>query len=195
MPDDIWQTMILTGELGRHPVHFFTSAGSTNDLALILSNTGAPDSTLIVADSQNAGRGRLAGRAWHSPPGTGLYFSLILRPGFPPSRLADFNLAAARAAAEALGRTGIRARVKPPNDVIGSMGRLSGKICGILAEACGPSRRVDWLVLGVGINVNNAARTTPGAMSLKALTGRSWNPAGILRGFLEQFALAYSNFR
>ncbi|HAM35515.1 MAG TPA: biotin--[acetyl-CoA-carboxylase] ligase [Elusimicrobia bacterium] len=178
---------------GVAQVLHLTVTDSTQNVARFLADQGAEDRTLVWADRQTAGRGRLR-RRWASGPG-GLYFSLILRPGFPPSRLADFNLAAARAAAEALGRTGIRARVKPPNDVIGSMGRLSGKICGILAEACGPSRRVDWLVLGVGINVNNAARTTPGAMSLKALTGRSWNPAGILRGFLEQFALAYSNFR
>ena len=166
-----------------------TSTDSTQAVARFLADQGAPDRTLVWADRQTAGRGRLQ-RRWTSRPG-GLYFSLILRPDFPPSRLADLSLAAAAAAAEALAFTGISTAVKPPNDVIGSLGRRSGKVCGILAEASGDSRSVDWVVLGVGINVNNAASGIKGAASLKGLTGRPWEPAEVLHAFLKSFAAAY----
>lgn len=169
---------------------------STQSVARFLAEQGAPDRTLVWADRQTAGRGRME-RLWDSGPG-GLYFSLILRPAFSPSRLADLSLATAAAAAEALqdlGGTGLQAAVKPPNDVIGSRGRRSGKVCGILAEASGGSRVVDWLVLGVGMNVNNVTRGVAGAASLKGLTGRAWDPAAILRLFLGKFAGAYRTFR
>ena len=133
-------------------------------------------------------------RRWTSRAG-GLYFSIILRPSFPPSRLADLNLAIAGAAAAALAVTGITTAIKPPNDVIGSRGRLSGKVCGILAEASGGSRSVDWVVLGVGINVNNSVSGVPGAASLKSLTGRAWEPAEVLRSFLKNFNEIYRAFR
>jgi len=170
-----------------------SSADSTQAVARFLAEQGAPDRTLVWADRQTAGRGRLQ-RRWTSRPG-GLYFSLILRPSFPPSRLAELSLAVAGAAAESLIFTGITAAVKPPNDVIGSRGRRSGKVCGILAEASGGSRSVDWVVLGVGINVNNAVSGVPGAASLKGLTGRRWEPDQVLSSFLGSFAKAYRSFR
>jgi BirA family biotin operon repressor/biotin-[acetyl-CoA-carboxylase] ligase len=101
----------------------------------------------------------------------------------------------AGAAAQALTATGISTSVKPPNDVIGSRGRRSGKICGILAEASGSSRTVDWVVLGVGINVNNSVSGVKDAASVKKLTGRSWDQTEILRYFLKSFADAYRRFR
>lgn len=165
---------------------------STQAVARYLAEQGAPDLTLVWADRQTAGRGRLR-RRWDSRPG-GLYFSLVLRPAFPPSRLADLSLAAAQAAAEALAAAGVKASVKPPNDVIARRGRRSGKVCGLLAEASGGSRRVEWLVLGVGVNVNNPVRGIKGAASLRSLTGRTWDPAEILRLFLERFVCAYRRF-
>ena len=170
-----------------------SSTDSTQTVARFLAEQGAPDLTLVWADRQTAGRGRLK-RRWTSRSG-GLYFSLILRPSFAPSRLADLSLAMAGAAAEALASTGIATAVKPPNDVIGSRGRRRGKVCGILAEASGGSRSVDWVVLGVGINVNNSVSGVKGAASLKSLTGRPWEPAEILRSFLRSFAKAYRDFR
>jgi len=133
-------------------------------------------------------------RRWDSRPG-GLYVSLILRPGFSPSRLAELSLIAAQAAARALSsQAGIRTEVKPPNDVLAFEGERPGKICGILAEASGDCRRLHWVVLGVGINVNNAPRAQ-GAASLKTLTGRSWDMAEVLRGFLREFDSLYAEFR
>ncbi|MCX5795768.1 MAG: biotin--[acetyl-CoA-carboxylase] ligase [Elusimicrobia bacterium] len=170
-----------------------SSTDSTQAVARFLAEQGAPDRTVVWADRQTAGRGRMK-RRWTSRAG-GLYFSLILRPSFPPSRLADFSLATAGAAAEALAVAGISCAVKPPNDVIGSRGKRSGKVCGILAEASGGSRSVDWVALGVGINVNNSVSGVKGAASLKGLTGRAWEPAEVLRSFLKSFADAYRDFR
>ena len=161
---------------------------STQAVARGLAEQGAAHGTVVWADRQTAGRGRLS-RRWASGPG-GLYFSLILRPRFAPARLADLSLAAAQAAAQALSSCGITAAVKPPNDVFGSSGRRSGKICGILAEARGGARRVEWLVLGVGINVNNSPRIR-GAVSLKSLTGAARPCEDVLRLFLDRFWPAY----
>ncbi len=166
MSDDPWQTMLLTGELGRHPVNFFTSTGSTNDLALILSNTGAVDGTLIVADSQSAGRGRLEGRTWHSPHGTGLYFSLILRPHLAPADFPKLTLAAGLALCKGLeSHTHCQPGLKWPNDLF-----LHGKKCGgILTETqavAGAGQTA--VVIGIGLNVNTPPETFSGELRAKA---------------------------
>lgn len=163
---------------------------STQTVARFLAEQGAPHGTLVWADRQTAGRGRMS-RKWDSAPG-GLYFSLILRPSFPPSRLADLSLLTAEAAAATLSKqAGIETAVKPPNDVYAVANGKARKVCGILAEASGGSRRVDWVVVGVGINVNNKVKFA-GAASLKGLTGRSWDAAEVLRRFLDQFNRSYA---
>ena len=191
MSDDLWQTMILTGELGRYPVHFFTNTGSTNDLALALSNTGAPDSTLVVADSQNAGRGRLAGRSWHSPPGTGLYFSLILRPRLAPADFPKLTLAAGLALCKALeNHTHCQPRLKWPNDLF-----LHNKKCGgILTETqavAGAGQTA--VVIGIGLNVNTPPETFAElrvkATSLLAETGASYERGPLLAAILSELDL------
>lgn len=164
-------------------------ADSTQTVARFLAEQGAPDRTLVWAQRQTAGRGRLR-RRWQSRDG-GLYFSLILRPTFSPGRLVELNLLAARTVAETLADAGIRTEVKPPNDVMAERGRKRGKICGILAEAAGNDRRVEWLILGVGINLNNQVTGVPGAVSLRGLTGRAWEPADTLERFLRRFQPAY----
>ncbi|MBI4377222.1 MAG: biotin--[acetyl-CoA-carboxylase] ligase [Elusimicrobia bacterium] len=167
--------------------------GSTQEVARYLANRGAPDHTLVWAERQNAGKGRL-GRRWESPPG-GLYFSLVLRPRFPPSRLADLSLLSAQAAAAALSRlAGVKTEVKPPNDVLVEHKGRAKKICGILAEASGGSRGVDWVVLGVGINVNNKVPALPEAASLKSVTGREWDLEQVLAAFLREFEARYASF-
>jgi BirA family biotin operon repressor/biotin-[acetyl-CoA-carboxylase] ligase len=166
---------------GASQVLHLAETESTQTLARALAEGGAPDRTLVWADRQTAGRGRMK-RAWKSPEG-GLYFSLVLRPRFAPSRLADFSLATGAAIAGALQKlTGQPFAVKPPNDVY-SAGPRPGKVCGILAEASGSARKLDWLVVGVGVNVN--ARPKIGrAQSLKSLTGRAWPVEDVLRAVL-----------
>jgi BirA family biotin operon repressor/biotin-[acetyl-CoA-carboxylase] ligase len=193
MSEDLWQTMIRTGELGRYPVHFFPSTGSTNDLALALGNTGAPDATLVVAESQSAGRGRLAGRAWHSPPGTGLYFSLILRPNLAPPDFPKLTLAAGLALCKSLeSHTPCRPGLKWPNDLF-----LHGKKCGgILTETqavAGAGQTA--VVIGIGLNVNTPPESFSGelhtkATSLLAATGALYDRGLLLTAILAELELA-----
>lgn len=153
-----------------HLVRFKTTA-STQSVARRLAEEGAPDGTLVWALGQTAGRGRM-GRRWRSGPG-GLYVSWLLRPKFSPTRLADFSLACGAAAAAALRDiSGIETAIKPPNDVLalGPDGKYR-KVCGILCEASGGSSSLDWIVVGIGVNVNNAPPLKR-ATSLQALTGR-----------------------
>lgn len=164
------------------------TTASTQTIARRLAEEGAPDGTLVWALRQTAGRGRL-GRRWCSEPG-GLYVSWLLRPRFPPARLADFALACGAAAAAALGETaGIKTTVKPPNDVLAFCpdGRRR-KLCGILCEAAGASDSLDWLAVGIGVNVDNAPpleRST----SLRALTGRRWALSAVLGALMKRMAV------
>ena len=192
MFDDLWQTMIRTAEIGHHPVHFFTSTGSTNDLALALSNTGAPDASLIVADSQSGGRGRLAGRSWYSPPGTGLYFSLILRPQLAPADFPKLTLAAGLALCKGLeSHAHCQPGLKWPNDLF-----LHGKKCGgILTETqavTGAGQTA--VVIGIGLNVNTPAEAFTNdlrakATSLLAETGIIHERGALLAAILVELDL------
>lgn len=163
-------------------------AESTQDLAKAMAEQGAAEGTLVRADRQTGGRGRLD-RVWKSPEG-GLYFSLILRPRFAPAKLAEFGLMAGECVARALEKTtGIRAAIKPPNDVL-----IDGrKVCGILCEAAGGARGLAWLVLGVGINVNNKAPQAA-ATSLRAVTKKSWPLDAVLDAVVADLSRAYRRF-
>jgi BirA family biotin operon repressor/biotin-[acetyl-CoA-carboxylase] ligase len=126
-------------------------------------------------------------RRWSSGPG-GLYFSLILRPKMEPSQLPGLSLALGEACAGAIGKlAGIETTVKPPNDVLGR--NPSGKfrkICGILTEASGDSKKVHWLAAGIGVNVNNRLpKTLAEASSLAELTGRRFDLSDVLDAVLE----------
>jgi BirA family biotin operon repressor/biotin-[acetyl-CoA-carboxylase] ligase len=138
---------------------------STQERARELARDGAPHGTLVVSKVQIGGRGRL-GRRWGSPAG-GLWMSVVLRPGIPTEVAARTTQAAAVGVAKALRRLGVEARIKWPNDLLVG-GR---KICGILAESSvesvpvagkkvgpGEGRRVDFIVLGVGLNANLDSR-------------------------------------
>jgi BirA family biotin operon repressor/biotin-[acetyl-CoA-carboxylase] ligase len=146
--------------------------GSTNDDARRLAQEGAPEGTVVVARSQTAGRGRL-GRSWHSPEGSGLYLSIVLRPAEPLDRVGRYALAAALAAVETCHGTGaIAARIKWPNDVLVE-GR---KVAGVLAELRSGKGGAE-LVLGFGINVRTPDDGYPAELasivtSLSAAAGR-----------------------
>lgn len=162
---------------------------STQTVARRLAQEGAPDGTLVWALAQSKGKGRM-GRRWRSAPG-GLYVSWLIRPGFEPERLAEFSLACGAAAAAALRDLGVpQPAVKPPNDVLarGADGRFR-KICGILCEASGDSSRLHWLVVGVGVNVDNDPPLKR-ATSLKALTGRRTGLEPVLRALMRRLARA-----
>ncbi len=140
---------------------------STNDDVRRLAADGAPEGTVVLAESQSAGRGRL-GRTWDSPDRAGLYLSVLLRPADPPERIGRYPIAAAVAVCEACRAfAGDRVTVKWPNDVLAE-GR---KLAGVLAEMRqGPSGAE--LVLGIGINVNQTAEDFPAALRRSAASLR-----------------------
>jgi len=123
---------------------------STNTEARRLATQGAPEGTVIVAESQLAGRGRL-GRTWTSPAGKGLLFSVVLRPDLPMADAHMLTLAVGNAIAEAIeGQVKVPVHLKWPNDLVVA----NKKVGGILLEVSGEHDRVEWVVAGVGINVN-----------------------------------------
>lgn len=123
---------------------------STNLAAKELARKGAPHGTLVIAEAQTGGRGRLD-RSWVSPPNKGAWFSIILRPPVEYARLPQITLLAAVAIREAIREeTHLPAGIKWPNDIL-IRGR---KVCGILTEVKGEMDRVEYVVLGIGINLN-----------------------------------------
>lgn len=157
-PDELLHGLELTrGRRGTfgNPFYFYTEIGSTNDRAAELAEAGAPEGTSVVAASQTAGRGRF-GRTWFSPPGAGLYVSVVVRQRRAASLL---TLAGGVALAEGISTaTGLRVEIKWPNDIVveGGLGRRR-KLAGILAEASTGVEGLQYVVLGFGINMGPAA--------------------------------------
>lgn len=164
---------------------------STNARVLALARGGAPAWTAVVADSQTAGRGR-GGRAWASPPGVALYFSVLLRPSLAPDVLPLATLAAGCAVAEAVrAETGLPAGLKWPNDVLVN-GR---KACGILCEAETGPDGAPAVAVGIGLNVNTPRSALPPrpafpATSLAAEAGRTFDRERLLQACLAALRAA-----
>ncbi len=185
-PDTIrpcaWLAGLGTRRLGRGVIHYDRSLPSTMDTAFTLARAGAPEGSVVCAETQSRGRGRF-GRVWSSPPG-GIYVSLLLRPTTPLFEVSRVPIAAAVALVETLTVcTGVSPRIKWPNDVLLD----GGKVAGILVELSAEMERVHFLVVGVGINVQVAPGRLPvGAVDLATVTGRRWERSALLRRFLEE---------
>jgi BirA family biotin operon repressor/biotin-[acetyl-CoA-carboxylase] ligase len=166
------------------------SVGSTNDAARVLAADGAEDGTLVWAREQTAGRGR-QGRDWTSPPGN-LYCSLVLRPDCPTREAVQLAFVAALGVAGMVGSHVpplVPLRFKWPNDVL--LGK--GKIGGILMEAEGKGDRLDWMVLGVGVNLaSHPDQTRYPATDIRAETDTKVSAEEALVGFSRHF-LAWTN--
>jgi BirA family biotin operon repressor/biotin-[acetyl-CoA-carboxylase] ligase len=136
-------------EVAPGGLHFFQTIGSTNDEGLAWATEGAKDMSLVVADEQTAGRGRM-GRRWLTPPGSALAFSLVLRPqGKEQEFIGRFSGLGALALVRALKKHGVVAQIKWPNDVLIS----EKKTAGILVETVWMGAEVESVVLGMGVNV------------------------------------------
>lgn len=175
--------------MGRRIVHF-DETSSSSDEADRLAGSGEPAGTVVIAEKQTAGRGRM-GRVWHSTAGKGIYLSVILRPALPPARTSFITLCSAIAAREAIQlRTGLRAYLKWPNDVL-----IAGrKACGILTELKTEADRIDYAIVGMGINVNQTAahlQGLPEATSLKIETGGDVSRLELTQSFLGVFDRIY----
>ncbi len=131
------------------PLYFYKTVASTNDRAQELAQEGAANGTLVVADGQTAGRGRFQ-RSWFTPPRSALALSLILRPeDLTQVALARLNMLGALAVVESLGALGLEARIKWPNDVIIS----GGKVAGVLTQGSWIGEDLEYAILGIGVNV------------------------------------------
>lgn len=131
-------------------IHFFSLLDSTNTTAYYLAQRGLPEGNIVIADAQSKGRGRLD-RTWQSPPGRNLYLSIVLRPPIPVSHAPQITLMAGVAVADLLSAyCPGKVVVKWPNDIL-----INGKkICGILTEMKSSPTGVDFIILGIGININ-----------------------------------------
>jgi BirA family biotin operon repressor/biotin-[acetyl-CoA-carboxylase] ligase len=189
------------------PVVFFDQTGSTNDVALDLAARGAAEGTSVVALAQTAGRGR-RGRSWTSPPGAGIYFTVILRPSAhgaavhagSPARL---TLLAAVAVADAVESvSGLAPQIKWPNDLVVDGGRDAAtghwrrrKLAGILTEAALSGAQVQHVVVGIGINLAPTAYPPDVvATSIESETSRSPGAADVFAACRAALARDYETW-
>lgn len=186
----------LSSKVLGQKIHSYQSLRSTNTTAWQLSEQGAPEGSVFVADRQTAGRGRL-GRSWHSPPRVGLWFSLALRPEVAPAQAPGLSLLTALALAQTIrSHCRVEAKIKWPNDcqIVGK------KVAGILTELSSELDRVNFVIVGVGLNVNQAKSDFPRALRSKATslaieTRQKWRRAEILALFLKEFEHSYLQFK
>ena len=135
--------------IGRR-LEVFAQLDSTNNRAYSAAEAGAPEGTVILADQQTSGRGRL-GRRWESPAASNFYGSVILRPDVPPSQAPQLTFLSAVAVVEAIeALTPLKPSIKWPNDVL--VGRY--KVAGLLNEMSAETDRVSFVILGIGVNLN-----------------------------------------
>jgi BirA family biotin operon repressor/biotin-[acetyl-CoA-carboxylase] ligase len=175
---------------------FYPSIDSTNAKAKQEAESGAPHGSVIVADRQTAGRGR-RGRDWDSPSGKNLYFSLLIRPDFPPDKASMLTLVISLSVTRAIrSLTHTDARIKWPNDVV-IHGR---KVCGILTEMSTETDYIHYIIIGVGVNVGR--QDFPPEISDKASSleqegasgmSRSLLLASILKNFEQDYAAFLSD--
>lgn len=174
-------------------IYYYDVTDSTNIRAKELAEEGHPGGTLVVADRQEAGRGR-RGRSWDSPPGTGIFMTLLLKPEMNPNHASMLTLVAAMAVARAISKcAGTEALIKWPNDIV-----IGGKkICGILTEMSAQFDFINHIVIGIGINVHNEhfpeeIAETAGSILLQ--TGKRIRRAELIEQILEQFEHYYAIF-
>lgn len=171
-PSEI-KPLLKTKWMGKG-IHHFQTIPSTNTEAYQLALRGAPEGEIVIAESQEKGRGRL-GRHWVSPPFLNLYLSVILRPEIPPSQASLITLMAAVAVAEAIERfSGLHPVIKWPNDILVE----NRKVAGLLNEIHSETDRIHFVILGIGVNLNMEKELLPKeirglATSLKMETGKS----------------------
>lgn len=176
-------------EIGHNIIHYFR-VGSTNDVALQLASQDSPHGTVVVAEEQSSGRGRL-GRTWYSERSSGIYTSVILRPPLAPSAAPVLTLMAGVAVQQALeSTTGLSIDIRWPNDLL-----VKGKkVCGILTEMSAELDRLHAIVLGIGINVNHAEMPPDLkeiGTSLRIESHRSWSRVQILISLLRELEKQY----
>ncbi len=189
LPDML--TSLLKGTIFGQEIHHYYKIGSTNSEAMETASAGAPEGSVFVAEEQTAGRGRGA-HQWASAPSAGVYCSVVLRPLLPPSEALVLSLAAGLAVHAAVQQADSRVSpdLKWPNDLL-----IEGKkFCGILTEMNAEVTRVRYIVVGIGINVNQArfpADLQPIATSLRLASGTEWSRVELCAALLKSLDREY----
>lgn len=182
----------LNTKWAGQPVIEYETTDSTNIRAKVLAEANCCHGTLITAQEQTAGKGRL-GRSWKSPKGTSVSMSLILQPRIAPEHASMLTLAAALALRKAIAEeTGLDVQIKWPNDIV-CQGK---KLCGILTEMSTEQNRIRHVIIGMGINTNvtDFPAELPHASSLKLLTGRTVEGEPLIEGTMQAFEQYYDKF-
>lgn len=175
-------------------IYYYDSIDSTNKMAKDIAHK-EEEGTIIVAEEQLEGRGRL-GRTWASPKKKGIYFSIILKPRVSPTKVAKLTLLGAAAVNLALDEIGINSQIKWPNDIV-----INGKkVCGILTEMSSELNFINYVVIGIGINVNLGEEDIPEdirhkATSLKIESKKGVNRKNLLAVILNRFEELYVLFK
>lgn len=184
---------LKTNFIGRNIIHF-NSIESTNRIAKDLGDSGVVDGSVVIAEEQTKGRGRL-GRSWASPKHKGIWMSIILKPELNPVDAVNLTQTAAAAVVSAAGELGIKTFVKWPNDIV-----IGGKkVCGILTEMNAELTRINYVVVGLGINVNIDEEEFPEeiratATSLKICANAVINRRELAARILNNFEKLYTKF-
>jgi len=198
-PDLLLATEIAAGLgtrcIGRE-LRCLDTVDSTNLRAWHLGEGGAAEGTVVIADQQSAGKGRM-GRTWTSPPGVNLYLTVLLRPDLAPRHAPQFTFLSALAVARVVeAMSGLRPTVKWPNDVL-----LRGqKVAGLLSEMSAETERIHFLILGIGVNLNMTVDQFPGDLRYPATTlarekGSSVSRLAFCRALLRELDELYALFQ
>lgn len=182
---------LVQGTIFNTQIHHYYKIGSTNSVAMEAASAGAPEGSVFLAERQTAGRGR-GTHTWHSAQSAGIYCSAVLRPALPPSDALILSLAAGLAVHAAVHAIdpAVAVDLKWPNDVL-----INGKkVAGILTEMNSEATRVRYIVVGIGINVNQAAfpaELQQTATSLRLATGTEWSRVELCAALLKSLNREY----
>ena len=194
-PDKLFSEEIQNGLktkwMGKK-IHYYDALDSTMDVAFQLGLEGELEGSIVCAEGQKKGKGRL-GRVWNSPKGKGIYLSIILRPKLSLMDTAKLTLLSAVAVCEAIRKvTGVVVNIKWPNDILFE----NKKIAGILTELNAEADCVKFIVVGIGINVNTSSKSLPSqATSLKQMMGQKVSRVKLLQEVLQGLEMWYENMQ
>lgn len=178
----------LSGRTVGRELRLLDSVPSTNAVLRGLAQEGAPEGTVVIADEQTAGQGRLR-KTWFSPPSVNIYASVLFRPAIAPREVPGYSFISSLALTDAIQAEGLRPAIKWPNDVLVDR----RKVAGSLVECVTSDRRVDWIILGVGVNLNVTRETL--AEALDEASHAAGSLAEVARREIDRnaFAAAFLN--
>ncbi len=195
IPDRLTEIELKWGlktDIIARKIYSYKETSSTNDAAHNLAAGGEKEGSVVVAESQTAGRGRM-GRSWVSPKSKGAYFSVILRPDISPKEVSSITLFSALSVAKTIKEmAGLAAFIKWPNDVFIN----NKKICGILTEMNAETDKINFVIIGIGVNINTKEELLPkGATSIMEARGAEISRLELVKGIFKNMDKYYKLFK